>query len=92
MELSLVAVLSAGALCTTVIGLLPQVYKTYHTKSTKDLSAMMLANYLLSSALWIGYGICVSDKTVIIANIVCGITSIISIIQKIYYDRLYPNN
>lgn len=88
MSMSLGAILGVCALSTTVIGLLPQVYKTYQTKSAKDLSSIMLANYLISSVLWIGYGLSVSDNTVIIANVFCGITSIISIMQKIYYDRV----
>lgn len=91
MSISFGGILGICALSTTVIGLLPQVYKTYQTKSTKDLSSIMLANYLISSVLWIGYGMSVSDNTVIIANVVCGLTSIISIIQKIYYDRVNSN-
>jgi len=83
----IVDVFSAVALGTTLIGLLPQIYKTYKTKSAEDLSMLMLANYVLSSMSWIGYGVCVSDSTVIAANVMCGTTAVILIVQKIYYDR-----
>lgn len=37
------------AFVTSLIGLLPQVYKAYITKSTQDVSLSMLINYLIGS-------------------------------------------
>ncbi|MGL9779855.1 MAG: PQ-loop domain-containing transporter [Wolbachia sp.] len=45
------------ALITSLIGLLPQVYKAYVTKLTRDISMLMLVNYLICSLSWIGYGL-----------------------------------
>ena len=82
-------IFSAVALVTTIVGLVPQIYKTYRTKSASDLSMLMLANYVVGSSAWIGYGCLGEDNTVIIANVFCASTALVSIGQKIYYDRFY---
>lgn len=84
--------LSAVALATTIIGLVPQVYHTYYAKSARDLSMLMLANFALSSLSWIGYGLMISDKTVVLANIFCLATVMVSCAQKIYYDNYYQHD
>jgi MtN3 and saliva related transmembrane protein len=75
------------ALITSLIGLLPQAYKAYRTKSTHDLSMLMLINYLVCSIAWIVYGCYQGSAFVIWSNIAGLIISFISIFQKIYYDR-----
>jgi MtN3 and saliva related transmembrane protein len=75
------------ALITSLIGLLPQVYKAYVTKSTQDLSMMMLINYLVCSIAWIAYGCYQGSYFVVWSNIAGLGISLISILQKIYYDR-----
>ncbi|MGL9717668.1 MAG: SemiSWEET family sugar transporter [Wolbachia sp.] len=74
------------ALITSLIGLLPQVYKAYVTKLTRDVSMLMLVNYLICSLSWIGYGLCQGSVFVVLSNIAGLVISIISIIQKCYYD------
>lgn len=74
------------ALITSLIGLLPQVYKAYLTKSTQDISSLMLFNYLLCSVAWIIYGYYQEALVVILSNIAGLIIALISIIQKYYYD------
>ena len=72
---------------TAVIGLTPQVYKAFKTKSTKDIAMVMLINYFLGSVCWTVYGIYTCSKFVIWSNIAVLITSSITIVQKIYYDK-----
>lgn len=75
------------ACTTTIIGLIPQVYKTYITKSADDISMLMLINYLICSIAWIIYGYSTKSSFVIYSNY-CGlITSIILIWQKIYFMK-----
>ena len=81
--------LSAVALATTIIGLVPQVYHTYCAKSARDLSMLMLANFALSSMSWIGYGLMIGDHTVVLANLFCLATVLVLCAQKIYYDHYY---
>ncbi len=77
------------ATITTIIGLLPQVYKTYKTKSAKDISNIMLYNYLICSISWIIYGLLSSSSFVVYSNIIGLITSLIMILQKRHYDAEY---
>ncbi|WP_264682396.1 MULTISPECIES: SemiSWEET family sugar transporter [unclassified Wolbachia] len=74
------------AFITSLIGLLPQVYRAYITKLTRDVSMLMLVNYLIFSSSWLIYGICQGLTFVILSNIAGLVISIISIVQKCYYD------
>lgn len=74
------------ALITSFIGLTPQVYKAYLTKSTHDISLLMLLNYISCSIAWIIYGYYHNLNIVILSNTVGFIVSFISIVQKYYYD------
>jgi MtN3 and saliva related transmembrane protein len=76
------------ATVTSIIGLLPQVYKTYKIKSAHDVSMAMLYNYLVCSTAWIVYGLLTYSKFVVYSNIIGLITSLVSILQKRYYDAL----
>lgn len=58
--------LAAGALTTTAF--LPQVIKTWKTRSAKDLSLGMFSLFCLGVLLWLVYGIIVKDVPVIAAN------------------------
>lgn len=75
------------AFMTSLIGLLPQVYKAYITKSTQDVSLSMLINYLIGSMSWIIYGIYEGALFVTFSNIAGSFVSIISIVQKKIYDK-----
>lgn len=59
--------LLAGSL--TTIAFLPQVIKTWKTKSTKDISLGMFLTFCTGVLLWIIYGILVKDIPIVIANI-----------------------
>ena len=60
--------LVAGTL--TTISFLPQVIKTWKTKSAKDLSLVMFSVYCLGTFLWLMYGIYRHDIVIILANAV----------------------
>jgi MtN3 and saliva related transmembrane protein len=75
------------ALVTSIIGLFPQVYKSYRTKSTEDISMLMLVNYLVCSIAWIIHGIYTNSKFVVYSNVVGSVLAGISIIQKVVYDK-----
>jgi MtN3 and saliva related transmembrane protein len=57
--------LVAGA-CTT-IAFLPQVIKTWKTKTAKDLSLGMFSFFCFGVLLWLIYGIMMRDIPVIVA-------------------------
>ena len=59
--------LSAGAF--TTIAFLPQVIKTWKSRSAKDLSLGMFSFFCIGVVMWLAYGILVRDVPVIAANL-----------------------
>ena len=59
--------MTAGAL--TTISFLPQVIKTYRSRSSKDLSLGMLSLFTFGVLLWMVYGISLMKPAIIIANV-----------------------
>ncbi len=64
----------AAAFCTT-IAFLPQVMKTWRTRSTKDISLAMFLVFTTGIFLWLVYGVMLRDVPLIAAN---GITFVLS--------------
>lgn len=58
--------LTAG-FCTT-IAFIPQVVKTWKTRSAKDLSLAMFVVYLAGILLWLLYGVLLGDIAIVLAN------------------------
>ncbi len=81
------SIFGALALITSFVGLLPQSYKAYKTRSTHDVSMLMLMNYLLCSAAWIIYGMCIQAGFVVASNLVGLASCLLLIAQKRYYDH-----
>lgn len=73
------------ACLTSTISLIPQIYKTYQTKSVEDLSSVMLWNFCICSLLWIVYGFTTDSATVWITNIIMLVCSIILVVFKLKY-------
>lgn len=59
----------AAGFCTTV-AFLPQAVKTWRSKSAKDLSLGMYLIFCTGVALWLTYGILISDLPIILTNVV----------------------
>ena len=78
---------SVIAFATSVIGLLPQIYKALKTKSTKDLSMIMLLNYLICSLAWVIYAMETAASVVLMSNILGFVISFVLVILKYHYDR-----
>lgn len=77
------------ALVTSFIGLLPQAYKAFRTRSTRDISMMMLSNYVICSIAWIIYGSSLHAGFVVASNIVGLASAVLLIGQKQYYDKTF---
>jgi len=75
------------AFITSVVGLFPQIYKAIKTKSTHDLSIVMLINFLVCSIAWIIYGTYSSSLYVQASNIVGMVSCIALIGLKYFYDK-----
>ncbi len=70
MDTSLISIIGfAAAFCTTA-AYLPQVIRTWRTRSTADISLGMFSVMTLGVALWLVYGIAIGSLPVIAANAV----------------------
>jgi MtN3 and saliva related transmembrane protein len=77
---------------TTSIQLLPQLLKTYETKSVKDLSLYTLLLILLNNLLWLFHGLFIYDYSLIISGIVSLIINLILFAFYIYYSNFTKYN
>jgi MtN3 and saliva related transmembrane protein len=75
---------SAAATCSTV-AYLPQVIRTWRTRSTRDISVGMFAVIVLATALWLIYGIALDDGAIIAANVLGLMLSGIILFFKLRY-------
>lgn len=74
----------------TVVGIslmLPQVVKSWRTKSVKDLSYGMVWLYVANCALWLVYGLLIIAYPIIAANFCALLVSLTQLALKIKYAR-----
>lgn len=76
----------AAATCTTV-AFLPQVLKTWRSKSAEDLSLGTFGLLTTGVTLWLIYGLLVGDLPVIVANAVTLVLQITILAQIAWYRR-----
>ena len=70
----------------TTVGFLPQVIKSYRSKSARDVSLRQPLLLLTGMSLWLAYGFHLKDWAIIIANVVSILLNIVIVILKIRYD------
>jgi MtN3 and saliva related transmembrane protein len=71
----------------TSITFIPQVYKTWQTKSAGDLSLTMLFIVLTSTVVWLVYAVALMLWPVIIANSIIGLLCLILIYFKFTFKK-----
>ena len=76
----------AAALLTT-IAFLPQLYKTWKTKSADDVSLIMLILFIIGLICWIIYGLKINSIPILVANIITFIFNFSILILKITYSK-----
>lgn len=82
-----VNLLGAGAGTLTTIAFVPQVIKTWKTKSGGDISYGMFLLFSLGVVLWLFYGIEIGAAPVIISNAITLCLAIMILGLKFHYDR-----
>ena len=75
-----------GALLSAIT-FIPQVYKTWKTKSAKDLSLTMMFIVVCSTIIWLYYAISLMLWPVIIANVIVGLLSLLLIYFKFTFSK-----
>jgi MtN3 and saliva related transmembrane protein len=87
MEINYITTLGLAAGLLTTIAYLPQVIKTWKSKSAQDLSWSMLIVLCIGIVLWLVYGFSVQDVPVIAANILTLVLVSIILVLKIRYKN-----
>ena len=75
----------------TTIAFLPQLYKTWQTKSADDVSLIMLLLFITGLFCWIIYGSKIHSTPILIANIVTFIFNFSILILKLTYKKVSNN-
>ena len=75
-----------AALLTT-IAFLPQLYKTWKTKSADDVSLIMLILFITGLTCWIIYGLKINSIPILVANIITFIFNSSLLVLKITYSK-----
>jgi len=73
-----------AALFTTA-AFIPQVYRTWKTKSVDELSLTMYVVFLTGIILWLIYGLNIDSISIILANTVTGLLVLVLIYFKLKY-------
>ena len=68
--MSIAEILGLTAGTFTTVSFLPQVIKTWKSRSAKDLSLIMFLLFTAGIALWLVYGIMINDLPVIASNVI----------------------
>lgn len=69
------------------LSMLPQVLKSYRTKSVGDLSFLMLLIILLGTALWVVYGFLIESLPLIAMDGFGFAVNLVLILMKISYGK-----
>lgn len=78
-------ILGLAAAVLTTSAYVPQVYKTWKTKSAGNISLTMYVAMFSGILLWLVYGIHINSFAMIVANIVTAILTLIIIFFKLKY-------
>lgn len=87
LDLPMVENLGIAAGCLTTGAFLPQVLRTYITRSTQDISKGMFILMCLGIAMWIAYGVLAGSFSVVAANCVSLALTASILAMKIIFER-----
>ncbi|MER3491990.1 MAG: hypothetical protein C4323_06460 [Mastigocladus sp. ERB_26_2] len=83
--MDLITTLGLIAATLTTFSFLPQLIKTWRTKSAQDVSYVMLISFSMGVFLWLIYGFYLSALPIILANGITLLFNIIILWLKIKY-------
>ena len=71
----------------TTLAFIPQLIKTLKTKKAEDVSLTTLIMFLTGVAAWIIYGIQISSKPILIANVITFLLNFLILVFKLIYSK-----
>ncbi|PCJ95468.1 MAG: hypothetical protein COA50_09725 [Flavobacteriaceae bacterium] len=80
-----IEILGLVAAVFTTSAFVPQVYKAWKHKSTKDISLTMYLFFILGLTLWFIYGVHHDSLSIMLANGVTGVLAVVVIVLKLKY-------
>lgn len=80
-----ITVVGLSAATLTTLAFLPQVIKTWRSRSAHDISLIMFLMMFVGISLWLTYGYLISDLPLILANIVTLVLAAIILFFKLRY-------
>ncbi|HEA20991.1 hypothetical protein LCGC14_0869780 [marine sediment metagenome] len=80
-----IEILGLVAATLTTAAFVPQVYKTWRQKSTKDISLTMYLVMFIGVVLWCGYGILIESFPVTLANAFTALLLFVMLVLKLKY-------
>lgn len=83
--MSWISYLGAAAATSSTVSYLPQVIRTWRTRSTSDISLGMFSMMVWATTLWLAYGIAQGDTAIIISNSICLVLSATILHFKLRY-------
>jgi MtN3 and saliva related transmembrane protein len=83
MSPSTIDAIGYAAAALTTFAFIPQVVKSWRTRSTGDLSSTMLVVFTAGILLWLIYGIAVGAMPVILANAITLVLSATLVVLKV---------
>tara|TARA_B100001250_G_C19208601_1_gene532629 strand:- start:243 stop:545 length:303 start_codon:yes stop_codon:yes gene_type:complete len=86
-NLNLTEIYGSIAAVLTTIAFLPQVYKTWKSKSAEDVSLKMLTLFITGLIFWIIYGMRIQSTPIIIANITTLVFNLSILILKVMHSK-----
>ncbi len=54
--------------CCTTVAFVPQLVKIWRSRSASDISYGMYLVFILGVALWLGYGVAIGSRPMVLAN------------------------
>lgn len=69
-----------------MVSFVPQVVRSYRTRSVGDLSLMMILATLIGTGLWITYGVLTGGRPIIVMNVMFGVLVIMLLLLKLRDD------
>lgn len=69
----------------TTCSFIPQVWRVWRTRHTKDISLLMYTLFTIGVALWLAYGILLSSWPIIVANAITLLLAGMVLVMKLRF-------
>jgi MtN3 and saliva related transmembrane protein len=83
-----IGILGTGGTILSTVSLMPQVIRTWRTRSATDISAAWLVAAMTSMVVWIGYGSLINAPALVLVNVLCFFQCAYILVIKLQSERV----